>query len=204
MKDSSISYIISSIAPDYINTKMWKIRKKFNALPAQERKFTNSFITLDTAHITIKRRFHLKNNVNDQLIIKALNKIDRTPISIKAYKLAMFNSKDQGNIIVAILEKNGGLQKLHDEVLHSISPYIETSNEFEGNSYTPHLSLMYNIPEDSFEKVKQYAEKIILPIEYKLNNFYILKNIQGIKKEREIVKAYTFISNSRNKIQHGG
>lgn len=190
MDGSRLSYIISSFAPSSINDTVWKIRKRFHAPPRQEKKSTNSIITLDTAHITLKRRFYLKENVTDSAVVDLLKNITLDPIPVIANKFRVFPSKEHGNVLVAVVEKNDELRKLHNDILEALDPFDESNTEYEGDRYQPHLSIMYGVPDNQLDEVMQYSEQVLAPISYRLDNFYLLKNIQGIKKEREILYRY--------------
>lgn len=170
---------------------MWELRHKFG-LQLQKKERENSIISLDTAHITLKRRFYLQDTATDDDLLAALETVDPQPIAVQATKLEVFHSETQGNVLVALVEQASVLQELHNRLVEVITPYIYSDNQFERKDFTPHLSIMYEIPDSLLKEAFAYAERVMLPLSYTVTNFYVLKNIPGIQKERSIVRAYHF------------
>ncbi len=188
MHEKIPSYLITSFTPTDLNDKFITIKKRFGLYFDQPLLHQNSIITLNNAHITLKRRFYLKEEISDSTLLEHLTHVSFKPISITANRLEIFQSKELGNVLVALVDPNEGLANLHLSILRSLSPFITQPSEFEGLQFKPHLSLLYNIPSDKIDKAFEDANKNILPISYILSHFSVLKNIPGVDREREILK----------------
>lgn len=191
MDTTSISYLITAFAPQHINDNFIKAKKEFKSFNEQKMTLDHSVITMNTAHVTIKGRFYMKNGVDEKVLIEVLNNIVFPQVSIHADSLIIFKTQQHGNIVVSMIKQPEGLIKLHKDILQRISPYIDTQSEFEWNSYTPHISILYDLPINQLEVAMKYIEKNILPITFMIDNINILKNIPNIKNERAFLKTYT-------------
>lgn len=192
MDHSQLSYIIAANAPEELNEKFWNIKKKYNLLVDQEKVYQDSIITLNIAHITVKRGFYLKKEAAEEQLLATLDAVEKKLIKITANTLEIFKTQDLGNVLVALVEKTDVLQQLHEDVVNAVSPFINSDNRFEGNNFKPHLSVAYNIPAEKLSEILYYTKGKIFPINFSLDNLYVLKNIPGIKKERAVVKHYSF------------
>ncbi len=192
MNDSKLSYIITANAPESLNKKFWEIKKKFNLFVDQEKVHADSIITLNIAHITIKRRFYLKPGFTEEELFASLDTVAKRAIPIEADTLEVFKTEKYGNVPVALVKKTEELQRLHEEILRAVLPYVDSEMKFEGTVFKPHLSVVYNAPDEKVHEIASYTKKKILPVSYMLNNLYVLKNIPGIEREREIVRKYLF------------
>lgn len=187
-----LSYSITSLAPDDVNQKFLQAKKHFNNF------FNNNtptkpehFILKNVAHVTLKRLFYLKAGVSDDEVRNTLTSIQFPTISITADKLELFRTEKHGNVLVALVHKTPELQKLHDELSALIDTFAsEQDRNFEKETYNPHLSILYRVPEEQIEEAKQYAAEHLFPISYTLNSFLFMRDVSGVVGEREMIQEY--------------
>ena len=192
MLDSALSYIIPSLAPDIVTEVMWNLRRAFDGQPPLKKLYPESIISGDTAHITLKRRFYLRDGIEDKDIVTALDGITLQQVEVRAEKIEIFKTQRMGNVVVVLIENTPAFLSLHKNIYNALTDYITTTNEFEDNQFVPHLSLMYAVPDTIVEQVRQQAEEMFSSLTYTLTSFHLLKNIPGIKRERAVVKKYQF------------
>jgi hypothetical protein len=56
-------------------------------------------------------------------------------------------------------------------------------------SFNPHISLIYDLADADIEKAKEYAIEHIFPMDFELSDFLLLRNIEGVSKERVILST---------------
>ena len=90
----------------------------------------------------------------------------------------------------AKIEENKELQKLHTEIKNNLDKITNTKNpEMEGDNYLPHISLVYNVPQNIIEEVKSYVQEF-LPLEFTLNEMVLLRDFDTSKDERSVVYTH--------------
>lgn len=185
-----LSYIITIPTPTAINESIVKIKKKFNLFHDQKITHQQGIISLNTAHITLKRRFYLQQESTEDDIIKTLRKITFDPIYITASTLSIYQTEEQGNVLVVLVDNNDELKRLHKSVLTSLLPFITRDDVFSGENYTPHISVLYKLSDNKIHEGISISEKEILPLSFTIDSFQLLKNIKGVMKEREIIYTH--------------
>lgn len=192
MDSHRLSYAITSFTPQEINEKFLEAKHTFSLYIDQAVTQQYGVITKNEAHITMRRAFYLKEGCTEEQIVTALDSLLFSPAPITATKLEVFQSEKFGNVLVALVDKTPALLNIYNTISTAISEFVEINSKFEGDNFTPHLSIGYNIPEDKLTEVIAYATKNIFPITYSLNNFHLLREIPQIKGERVFFKSYSF------------
>ena len=189
--DEQLSFLVSAFAPPPIDAMYTRAKKKFGTYIDQDLTTENGIITLNRAHITIKRRFFAKADVTDQRIIEALKTVSFTPLPIVVSQATIFKTERLGNVLVGLIDKNEALATLHKDIFAVLRPFIKTTEDYELEHYHAHLSIVYNLPEDKAEQAQSYAQQHIIPFSYTLLDFHLLKNIPGVVRERTELHRYT-------------
>jgi 2'-5' RNA ligase len=190
MDGKRINYMVSAMCPVMINEKVIAAKKNFALYKAQEKADPNNVILMNEAHVTLKRLFYLKKGVEAQMLVKVLDDIRYAPITITAKEVAVFHSFKVSNVIVAVVDKSVALQQLHDEIYDRLSPFIQTNDRFERSAFTPHISLLYKVPNDILQSAQAYVQERLLPLTYTLNTFSLVKSIPSIQRERSVIKQF--------------
>lgn len=183
----ALSYLITAMTPSAYAGKIWEMKRHFKLFEDQQKTRGNSVITLNEAHLTLKRRFYLKDPSMEKEIIERLENLSFSPIFISSLSLEIFDSETKGNVLIAKVIPTPDLFTLREKILLAIKEFATPESFQELHSFNPHISLLYEIPEEIIGKAERYAKENILPISYELNKFNLLKNIEGIKKERVIL-----------------
>lgn len=192
MDNNRLSYAITSFTPQEINEKFLEAKHTFSLYIDQAVTQQYGVITKNEAHITMRRAFYLKEGCTEEQIVAALDSLQISPVPITATKLKVFQSEKFGNVLVALVDKTPGLLTIYNDISTAITDFIEIKSKFEGDNFTPHLSIGYNIPDEKLTEVIAHVTKNILPLSYSLNNFHLLRDIPQIKGERVFVKSYNF------------
>jgi 2'-5' RNA ligase len=186
-----LSYSVTSLAPEIVNSKFHSAKKYFNLLYSQPMTKPEHFILKNLAHITLKRLFYLKDNISDDEMQEALDSIIFKPLPIEAHSSELFRTDKWGNVLVALVKKTPELQKLHDDLSEVIDTFAaEQDMNFERKTFNPHLTVFYNLPEEQIKEAFTYTQANILPIKYSLESFRFMKDVPGVRGERELLKEY--------------
>jgi 2'-5' RNA ligase len=186
-----LSYSITSLAPDDVNEKFHTAKEYFNLLYPQPKTKPENFILKNLAHVTLKRLFYLKEGIRDEEVKSALTSIRFAPKRITAGKVELFRTQRHGNVLVVLVNMIPELQILHDELSALVDNASSSQDtEFEKKTFNPHLSILYNLPEERISKAKSYAEAKIIPITYELKSFLFMRDVPGVVGEREKLKEY--------------
>lgn len=185
-----LSYIITIPTPTAINELIVKIKNKFNLFHDQKITHPQGVISLNTAHVTLKRRFYLQQESTEDDIIKTLKKIKFNPINITASTLSIYQTEEQENVLVVLVDNNDELKELHNNVLTSLLPFITRDDVFSGVNYTPHISILYKLSDNKIHEAISISENEILPLSFTIDSFQLLKNIKNVMKEREIIYTH--------------
>lgn len=143
-----LSYSITSLASQDVNRKFTEAKERFASF-YNNRQTTKPehFILKNIAHVTLKSAFHLKEGIRDEEVRSALSAITFPPLQIKGEEVTVFRNTKFGNILVVLVQKTPELQKLHTDLTSLIEPCSTEENKtFEREHYTPHLSVLYNLP----------------------------------------------------------
>lgn len=167
--------------------KIWAMKRHFNLFEDQEKTRNDSVISLNEAHITLRRRFYLKDPAMESSFIKELEKISFPPILIKAETIDVFESETKGNVLIALVTPSQLLKNLQTEIVSTLAPFIDEKLSKDAFGFTPHISLVYEVPDAQIKEAKIYVENNILPISYEMKDFHLLRNIEGVSKERVIL-----------------
>lgn len=186
-----LSYVVTSYAPFSVDLRFKQIKEQFNLYIQQEVSSPDHVIAKNHAHITLKSSFHLKEDFEERHIITALSSISFTPIAIEATKLTVFQTPHHGNVLVALVDKTPELQQFHNAIYLALEEMLIAKQTFERQSFTPHVSLLYRLPEDDVGAATAYAEEHILPISYTLREFSLLREVKDVKHLRSRVKHFT-------------
>ncbi len=184
-----LSYLITSMTPSPFAEKIWEMKKHFNRFEKQEKTQENSVITLNEAHITLKRRFYLKDPSLEDEVVKSLAKIKFDPIKISVTSTDIFPSETMNNVLIGRVSEPVQLAALHQNILETIFPFTTPESLTETHSFNPHISLIYDLADADIEKAKEYAIEHIFPMDFELSDFLLLRNIEGVSKERVILST---------------
>lgn len=187
-----LSYVITSLSPSDINDRFRNIKTYFNSIYNDDQTAdTTHSIRKNHAHITLKRAFYLREGIRDEEVRRALMAIKFKPFPITATKLEVFKTHKYGNVFVASVDPIPELKKLHEDLVSLIATGEEAEEDvFEGEHFTPHLSILYRLPEEKIPEAMDYAEKQILPITFTLDAFQLMRQIPGVVGERELLQTY--------------
>ncbi len=109
-------------------------------------KFTGSkLVDLQPPHVTIKRKFTLKNGFLEIELIALLQKFEVPKMFFSFEKLEKF-----GDAYV-FTGSNTVLSRKHKEILSLLRDFVDTVNpEWEGENFSPHVTLVRNIESEFF------------------------------------------------------
>lgn len=177
------------MTPPPFAQKIWEMKQRFHRFETQEKTQKNSIISLNEAHITLKRRFYLKDPSLESEFLKNLATISFTPIQVHIQTTEIFASETMNNVLVANVSDKTRLTTLHQEILQSIFPYTTPESLAETHAFNPHISLIYDLANQDIDAAKKYADENLFPMEFELNEFMVLRSIEGTPKERVILST---------------
>ena len=184
-----LSYAITSLAPQEVNEQFFDVKAHFDSFYLKNKPSKPDYYILkNLAHLTLKRRFYLREGIRHEEVRSALASVQFEPIPIQAQTLELFQTQKFGNILVVLVDNTPELQKLHDDLSALIATCSEPSTE-EAYPFKPHLSVLYEVPEERLEDAKRYIMEHIFPISYTLDSFQFMTDV-GVKGERGIIKDY--------------
>ncbi|MFZ2188771.1 MAG: hypothetical protein WAV73_04380 [Candidatus Moraniibacteriota bacterium] len=109
----------------------------------------SKLVDLQPPHVTIKRKFSLKNNFSEKDLVELLKNFEMSKIIFPFDKLERF-----GDAIV-LSGKNRVLFEKHKELVALLKDYTQTVNpEWEENNFTAHLTIVQD-PENRFQIKKE-------------------------------------------------
>lgn len=185
-----LSYSVTSLTPPEINESFLKLKHRFGLFYTQPITDPDHYILKNMAHVTLKRLFYLKEGIRDEEVARALSSIQFNPIPIHAANIELFRTQKHGNVLVVLVQKSPELQKLHGDLSDLIDTCAsEQDMTFEKNTFNPHLSVLYNLPEEKIEEATAFSQQL-LPLNYTLESFQFMRDVTGVKGEREMLKTY--------------
>ncbi len=177
------------MTPSPFAEKIWEMKKHFNRFENQDKTQENSVITLNEAHITLKRRFYLKDPSLEDEVVKSLDNIKFDPIKISVISTDIFPSETMHNVLIGRVSEPAQITALHQNILETIFPFTTPESLAETHSFNPHISLIYDLADADIEAAKEYANEHIFPMDFELSNFLLLRSIEGVSKERVILRT---------------
>lgn len=186
-----LTYALTSLAPSDINEKFLQAKRHFNLIYNQPKTHEDNYILKNIAHITMVVMFYLNENVTEEIILDKLQNIQFAPIQITANEIVKFVSPKFGNILAIKVDKNNEILKLHSDLYDVIGEFVTfTNNSFMKENYTPHLSVLYEVPDEKVEEAKEYIRQNIVPIKYTLNSFLFMRDVPNVKRERSLIREF--------------
>ncbi len=181
-------FTIVGIAPQPIQEALLNLKKQFN-LSFDTTEIPEHYVLKDNAHYAIKRTFYLKPGISEEDVVKKIKELSLSKkIQIDCTSTGIFPGTAYGDILYIKINMNQDLKNLHNELITLLSDLVETKNtEMEGENYTPHLSMVYNIPKEITDDVNIFVENNILPIQFELEELLFLKDFDTQKDERQLV-----------------
>lgn len=190
MYSTKQSYLFTSFVPEDVQKKVQEIRDALGVVPYVGGTADDDIITKNFAHVTLKSSFFLKENVTENDIVKRVDTIQFSPITVMGKKYEIYDTQELGNILVVTIEPNDDLQMLHHEILTSLEGLIVNTNPdfiWEQNMFTPHMSVIYHLdPEKNDEAIKLLEN--ILPLSFTLDTLLFLGKTLGIRHTRKVLK----------------
>lgn len=190
--NTPLFYTVISFAPIEINKKFLQVKKRFNELTDANKKIEDIHSSKHTAHVTLKRMFALKENITEEQIATALDNIQLSPIKIFSNELKIFHSEREGTILIAVINNSPQLQALHKQISNAIDPFIEINPQYEIQKFIPHISILYNIPDNLLDQSIEYAQKQLLPTSFTLDTMSFVKDT-SVTQENGFIKTYQAI-----------
>ena len=187
--DSRKAYTIVGIAPKEIQQKFDTLKNKLSLFQSDVKDREEHIILKNTVHFAIKRTFYLKEDVNEENLLKILNDLSFSPLRITCSESGIFEQSNYGTIVFAKVSLDSKLYALYQQIKRLIDNLIETKNpEYEGEGWTPHITFVYNVPQERIPAVKNALDRELLPIEFNLDKIYLLKEYNIEQDERELLK----------------
>lgn len=184
---TNLSYSITSFAPVEINNKFLAAKNTFRLLIDQKKTKEENVITKNTAHISIKRAYYLKEGASQEAMVSSVKEVHSHSVVIVANRLKVFKTQKYGNVLAVLIDKSPDIAALHKNILYSLQQYVTADSLYENNAFTPHLSVLYYIPDTILDETIAYAEEYLLPISFRLDNLNILQAVPNVKNERSFI-----------------
>lgn len=189
--NSNTAYTVVAIAPLEIQKKFNAIKKKINLFQSETKDKENHIILKNTAHFAIKRTFFLKEGVSEKKLVQKLDGLSLPKIAIKCEESGIFKQSNYGTIVFVKVNLEKELIALHSKIKLLIDTLIETINpEYEGESWSPHITFMYNTPTEKTLEIRTIIDKELLPIGFTLNKLHLLREYNTEKDERKVLKIF--------------
>lgn len=191
MVDRDVSYIVVALASEDIAVKYKVGKKKFGLWFDESGKDFKDIILLNSPHITLKYPFFIDPK-NEKALTEALGKIEFNSFSLDVHTSEMFHPKKYGNVLVARPTPSWELQRLHENIYKSVSPLGVDRDRvtFEQDRFTPHLTFLYGVENESVSLAEDYFKEEILPFKLDVSEFYLMRTLDKSKKIRTIVSTY--------------
>lgn len=186
----SDSYIIAALTPPEINQKFEQMKKRFGLF--LEESDQAELVTLkNLAHITLKSSFSTTDS--QELLVSKLTSFHFSPVSILVQDYTIFETKAHGNVLVTLPKPTPKLQTLHESIISAVESNAvnEYARTFEKNHFTPHLSVLYHLPDLKKQEAIEYMKKHILPFEFTLDSFSLFKQSPEDSPYRRLVTNFT-------------
>lgn len=184
------SFIIVALTPPEINQKFEQMKKRFG-LFLQENDQTDLVTLKNLAHITLKTSFSTTDT--QELLISKLTSVHFSPLTILVRDYTIFETEAHGNVLVTLPEATPQLQSLHQDIVRAVEPNAvnEYTHVFEQDRFTPHLSVLYNLPDSQKQEAIYYTKKCLLPFDFMLDSFYLFKQSAEDFPYRRLIKKFT-------------
>ncbi|HEY8347942.1 MAG TPA: 2'-5' RNA ligase family protein [Symbiobacteriaceae bacterium] len=123
-------------------------------------------------HITVKSPFLFR-----QTGARVVEQLEATcerwkPFEIRLGGLGVF----QDSILYVRVDKSEELTKLHLEIVEALDGYVETlSDRYDGNQYTPHLTIADRLTPEELIQAKQILKGVRLRRRFTVDRIHLLR-----------------------------
>lgn len=190
-------YTIVVLSPLSFQQKVDDVKKSLELYESDLPLASNQFILKNKAHFAIKRSFTLKTDITEEQLIQALRDLKFPSLFISSTDVGTFAQSNYGAIVYLKIDVSFELKGIHQSIKSYIDNLIDTKNsEHEGDTWLPHMTFSYKTPLDSVPNIMKTVKSELLPFEYTIDKLYLLREIDGAKDLREIVKIFDYYKNS--------
>jgi 2'-5' RNA ligase len=192
MEADKLTYTVTSLAPKNVDIAVAKLKEQFHNMFDSGELQERQIVTKNHAHITLKRNSVLREGVTEADLLEAFSLLQCNQFEVTAQKIEVFHTNNHGNVLVILVDHSEELHLLHKKILQVFEPYAENANPFDGKSFVPHISVLYNVPESEINSAVSEIKATLLPITFTVTNALFLKEVKNKKGVRQILKELRF------------